>query len=103
LILQEKRKNLSLRPDFNVQELFHMINYNRNGYLSVVEFEIFINNNNYLNLNLSDIDLLFERYDKDRDGVLSFHEFLQIFVPKTKEYGKNLLQRKDKGQEDFSQ
>jgi len=55
-ILEEKKKNLSLRPDFNVQELFGMINYNKNGYLSVVEFEIWLKKNPYMNLNLSDIE-----------------------------------------------
>lgn len=50
-ILEEKKKNLSLRPDFNVQELFAMINYNKNGYLSVCEFEIWVKKNPYMNLN----------------------------------------------------
>lgn len=79
-----------------------MINYNKNGYLSVVEFEIFINKNNYLNLNLSDIELLFERFDRDRDGVLSFHEFWTIFAPRTKEYARNLTRRLPKGNNHFN-
>jgi len=101
-ILEEKRKNLSLRPDFNVQELFGMVNYNKNGFLSVVEFEIWSNKNPYLNLNLSDIELIFERYDRDKDGVLSFHEFMQIFSPKTREYKRNLINRAEKGNELFT-
>lgn len=101
-ILEEKRKNLSLRPDFNVQEFFHMINYNKNGFLSIVEFEIFINKNQYLNLNLSDIELLFERFDRDRDGVLSFHEFWTVFAPRTKEYARNLTRRLPKGNNYFN-
>ena len=101
-ILEEKRKNLSLRPDFNVQELFGMVNYNKNGFLSVVEFEIWSNKNPYLNLNLSDIELIFERYDRDKDGVLSFHEFMQVFTPKTREYKRNLINRAEKGNELFT-
>lgn len=96
-ILEEKRKNLSLRPDFNIQEMFGMVNYNKNGFLTVEEFAIFVQKNPYLNLNASDIDLLFSRYDKDQDGVLSFHEFLSIFVPKTKEYRRNMMSRPEKG------
>ena len=91
-ILEEKRINLSLRFDFCLMELFHMMDKDKNGYLTLAEIDRFALAN-YLGLDTEDCAIIIDRFDKDRDGRLSFAEFCAIFSPDTLEYRKSMQDR----------
>lgn len=90
--LEEKRVNLSLRYDLCLTELFSMMDYTKTGNLVLADLEQFCANNN-IGLTSSDLTVLIDRFDRDRDGSISFSEFQDIFTPQTMEYRNTLNDR----------
>ena len=91
-ILEDKRVGLALRYDFCLHELFSMMDINKSGHVSLTEFERFSLDYGVA-LSIEDLSVIIDRYDKDRDGMLSFVEFSEIFLPKNDEYRRTMLDR----------
>lgn len=91
-MVEDKRIDLSLRYDFNLSELFNMMDYSKTGYVSLLDLERFVYDYNIL-LNRVDLCIIIDRYDVDKDGLLSFAEFCDIFLPTQAEF-KNSMQNR---------
>jgi Ca2+-binding EF-hand superfamily protein len=99
-MLEEKRIDLSLRYDFCLNEFFSMFDYSKTGYLSLSDFERFSYDYNIL-LNRADLCIIIDRFDNDRDGLLSFSEFCDIFLPKQSEFRRSMQERLDRRVDTF--
>lgn len=93
--LEDKRTNLALRYDFCLTELFAMIDYAKTGLLSLSDWQRFVRENS-LTLNSDDLVILIERFDKSRDGLLTFSEFSDIWLPTANDYRRMMQERKEK-------
>lgn len=94
-MLEEKRIDLSLRYDFCLNEFFSMFDYSKTGFLSLSDFERFSYDYNIL-LNRTDLCIIIDRFDSDRDGLLSFSEFCDIFLPRQSEFRRSMQERLDR-------
>jgi Ca2+-binding EF-hand superfamily protein len=89
--LESAKIELSLKPDFNLLDAFKMIDLNNKGWVSFSElcdvlsrlFDIDTSTLSGREL----LDLVFKRYDTNRDQKLSLAEFCKAFTPAGKEYG----------------
>ena len=88
--LESSKIELTLKPDFNLLDAFKMIDYSNHGWVSFQEltetlsrvFDI-----DTLSLEgMENLELLFKRYDTNRDGKLSLAEFCNAFTPQGREY-----------------
>lgn len=43
-----------------------------------------------------ELSMIFKRYDRDRDGMLSFDEFVELICPRNESYRSMLLARNPK-------
>jgi len=99
-VLEEKRKNLAMRPDFSLSEIFAMIDMKKNGYVGLNDLDKFSESGN-INLSREDWAVLLDVFDYDVDTFLSFTEFVKIFTPLTKEYRSTMTNRVGKGTSKF--
>ena len=76
--LEELRKKLSLRNDFNLLDSFKIFDQNGRGFLTCGEFEKALISFG-INSSKNDIYLFFRRYDSDCDGLLRKYFVLLIF------------------------
>lgn len=91
--LEDKRVSLALRYDFCLTELFAMIDYGKTGLLSLADWQRFSYENS-LALNAEDLCVIIDRYDKGRDGLLSYSEFCDLFLPSSSnEYRATMQER----------
>jgi len=95
-VLEEKRKNLSMRPDFSLSEIYEFVNKKQSGYVELNDLNAWSRDSN-INLTREDWAVLLDRFDKDGDGYLSFSEFIVMFVPLTKSYQTSMTSRQPKG------
>lgn len=93
--LEQKRRNLALRSDFNMCDTFKMftrLNMGKRGvdcddlYSTLVE-------NLDLQITKDEVFIIFYKLDKDGDGVLSYSEVCDCFVPREQEYAQMLNTR----------
>lgn len=76
------RKRLGRRPNFSVHDAFCVIDQTNNGYLTTDNIQkIFAEHRIYTSCR--DLHLLFERYDKNKDGRISYSEFMDEMLPKS--------------------
>ena len=91
-VVEDKRIDLSLRYDFSLQELFNMVDINKTGSISLLNWEKFVYDNNIL-MNRVDLSIIIEKYDINKNGLLSFSEFCEIFLPKQPEFRASMQNR----------
>lgn len=90
--LERAKENLSLRPDFTVQDAFRIFDVTGFGKVGTVDikdafasFGVFIT--------LEEARLIMSRYDRDRDEVLRFDEFADMWAPIDSLTGSSLSSR----------
>lgn len=92
LDLEQKKIDLSLKPDFNLVDLFRMFDIEHKGYITFSEFKsglyLF-----HIYPTTDDAFLLFSRYTSTEEGILKYSDFCDIFCPKTEEYYGALMGR----------
>jgi hypothetical protein len=71
--LESLRKRLSNRPYFNSHDAFKTCDLNDNGFITVEEIQSFLRIHNYFPTE-GELQLLRERYDKNKDGRISYAE-----------------------------
>jgi len=89
--LESAKIELSLKPDFNLLDGFKMLDIQNKGWISFGELADILNAMFDIDTtSLSGrelLDLVFRRYDTNRDQKLSLAEFCKAFTPAGKEYG----------------
>ena len=98
--LESKRRDIAMRSDFCLSEIFNMIDTHKVGYVSLSDLEDFAKSGN-INLEREDWAVLLDRYDSDADGYLNFNEFSSLFLPTLKEYRSTMVGRQPKGTQTF--
>ena len=86
--MEKKRRELVLRSDFNLCDVFKMFRGLQGGkrgidcddlYFTVIE-------NLELTVTKDEVFILFYKLDKDGDGLISYDEFSNCFMPRAHEY-----------------
>ena len=70
-----------MHADFNLFDAFKIFDQLARGSLTLPELNYGLSNNLGIVTNQDEIDLVFQRYDKDQDGRIRFAEFCDAFVP----------------------
>eukprot|EP00825_Cyclidium_porcatum_P014726 TRINITY_DN17_c0_g1_i8.p1 TRINITY_DN17_c0_g1~~TRINITY_DN17_c0_g1_i8.p1 ORF type:complete len:284 (+),score=70.10 TRINITY_DN17_c0_g1_i8:154-1005(+) len=79
---EELRIELSRRPMFSLQDAFEAIDRDENGFITIDEFKEILNDYGFF-VNQIDLQNLVDRFDQDKDGKVSYGEFIQEMSPKT--------------------
>jgi len=77
--IEDIKKKLTLRSDFNGVDAFNYFDPKGKGYITVNEFEHTLI---YLNIHSStdEIYLFFKNYDTDNDGLLKYSDFCKLIT-----------------------
>ena len=76
------RQQMSRRSTFSLYDAFTALDRDRNGFITIDEFrEILLTHGVYADI--KDLETLMERYDKNRDGRVSYSEFVSEVTPKS--------------------
>lgn len=80
-LIEQSKINLVHHIDFNIFDCFRV--FDNMGRGSITQQELFHGLMQSFGIvpSQDEIDLFFQRYDKDHDGRLRFPEFAEIFVP----------------------
>ena len=91
--LENLKKELSHRPDFNLVDLFMFFDRDKKGFCELSDFQLVME---HLRVKTKEKDLrrLFKRFDRNRKGFLRFAEFCDCFCPADREGFERLNQRK---------
>ena len=76
------RQRLARRPSFSMHDAFQAVDKDRNGYITFGEFQGLLEQNGIF-ATAKDVESLMDRYDKDKDGRVSYSEFLDEVTPKS--------------------
>lgn len=72
--------------DFNMFDAFKIFDMMARGSLTLNEMNQGLMRNLDIIPSNDELELFFQRYDKDRDGRLRFAEFCQAFLPQDRTY-----------------
>lgn len=90
--LEDHKILLSQKQDFNLFDAFNIFDIERRGAISVTELQVGLNAIGVYPT-FDECQLLMARYDKSRDGRLSFLEFQQMLLP-LDAYYSSMVQRR---------
>ena len=84
-LLEEQKKELALRVDYTVESVFQLFDKKRKKKVSKNDFEAVLQE---LGIKTTQklISIIFSHYDRNLDGLLTFFDFLNIFMPKKMTY-----------------
>ena len=80
------KDKLSLREDITLKDLFCIFDYNKRNCISKKEFKVVCKKIFGLYPTSDQVNLVFKRYDKDKDENLNLKEFLYMIKPLKEEY-----------------
>ena len=89
------RESLALCDDFNIKEIFYLFDNNKQSCISIDDFKLICKNFLAIFPNLEDINLVFKRYDLDKDENLNSNEFFNMLAPLNQQYFY-IIKEKDK-------
>ena len=75
--LNDIKKKVSINMDLDFFKVFKLIDLDDNGYITMNELEKVFEDFG-MNLTYDDLQILMERYDKDKDGRISFKEVMNF-------------------------
>jgi Ca2+-binding EF-hand superfamily protein len=76
------RKRLLRRPGFSAHDAFNACDADKNGYITRDEFKKILREYGFYALD-SELTWLVDRYDRNRDGRISYSEFIDEILPKS--------------------
>jgi hypothetical protein len=76
------RRRLLRRPGFSASDAFAAVDSDRNGFITRDEFRGILREYGFYQTE-TEIAWLLERYDRDRDGRISYSEFVEEILPKS--------------------
>ena len=90
--IEEIKKELAKREDFNCGDAFLIFDKDNKGYLTKDDFK---NGLNLLNINIDEylINIIFKRFDLTKKNELNFADFFDMLIPYEKIYRDNMEQR----------
>jgi Ca2+-binding EF-hand superfamily protein len=81
-LAESLRQRLSRIPSFNLYDAFKAVDKSNDGVITLDEFRSILQDHG-LYATTKDLESLMDRYDKDRDGRVSYSEFVQEVRPKS--------------------
>lgn len=86
--LERKRRELALRSDFNMCDVYKMLIRLQEGKRGVDCDDLYetITNNLELIITKDEVFIIFYKLDKDGDGFLNYSEVCDCFIPRESEY-----------------
>ena len=81
-LAERVRQKLSRMPDFSLYQAFMAVDKDRNGFITIDEFQRILNSHNIF-ASSKDLQSLMGKYDKNRDGRVSYTDFVQEITPKS--------------------
>lgn len=86
--LEKKRRELSMRSDFNMCDIYKMLIRLKEGKRGVDCDDLYdtITNNLELTITKDEVFIIFYKLDKDGDGFLNYTEVCNCFLPRENEY-----------------
>lgn len=76
------RKRLNRRPSFSPHDAFQTLDGTNTGYLSTGDLQrLLVEHRVYVTA--KELSLLFARYDRNKDGRVSYSEFMDEMIPKS--------------------
>mgnify|MGYP003840232569 CR=1 FL=1 len=93
--LEKKRRDLALRSDFNLCDVFKMFGGLKKGKKGIDCDDLYdtIINNLELTITKDEVFIMFYKLDKDGDGLINYDEFSNCFMPRAHEYAVILQNR----------
>jgi Ca2+-binding EF-hand superfamily protein len=90
--IEEIKKELAKREDFNCGDAFLIFDKDNKGYLTKDDFKKGLN---LLNINIDEylINIIFKRFDLTKKNELNFADFFDMLIPYEKIYRDNIEQR----------
>lgn len=80
-VFNDFKKNLAKNPEFSSEDAFLVLDKNKNGFITIDEFQNFLTRN-MIRADTTDLINLMKRYDKNRDGKVTLLEFIKEITPK---------------------
>ena len=90
--IENLKIELSLRCDFNWEEIFRIFELEGRGYLTKEDLSIGFNRFNLYPKDI-DISLLLKRYDINKEGILTYPDFFELIIPFSK-YHKKMVEKR---------
>ena len=81
------RKRLAKRPCFNVHEAFAAVDSDRSGFITRDKFKQILKEYLFYPTE-QEVTQLIERFDRNKDGRVSYSEFVEEIMPRGKQIGK---------------
>jgi Ca2+-binding EF-hand superfamily protein len=76
------RRRLLRRPGFNASDAFAAVDSDRNGFITRDEFKSILRQYGFFPTEV-ELQWLVDRYDRDRDGRITYSEFAEEILPKS--------------------
>jgi len=102
LNIEGKRKNLAMRFDFCLLEIFNQIDLESTGYIGLNDMDEW-SKAGKINMTREDWAMMLDRYDTSLDSKFSFSEFNTLFLPWTEVYKKEMVNRSKTDVKNFHQ
>lgn len=81
-LAERVRQRLSRMPEFSLHQAFVAVDKDRNGFITIDEFQNILNAHGIFATG-KDLQILLEKYDKNRDGRVTYSEFVEEVTPKS--------------------
>lgn len=81
-LAERVRQRLSRMPEFSLHQAFVAVDKDRNGFITIDEFQNVLNAHGIFATG-KDLQSLLEKYDKNRDGRVTYSEFVEEVTPKS--------------------
>lgn len=93
--LEKKRRSVALRSDFNLCDVFKMFGGLSKGKQGIDCDDLYstVIHNLELQITKDEVFIMFYKLDKDGDGLISYDEFSNCFMPRAQEYATLLQSR----------
>lgn len=81
-LAERLRQKLTRMPEFSLHKAFSAIDKDRNGFITIDEFQNILHTHGIF-ASGKDLQSLLNKYDKNRDGRVSYSEFVEEITPKS--------------------
>ena len=81
------KKKITRSPSFNIHDAFSCVDVYRQGKLTINDLKNFMQKNGF-HPTETELNLLNARFDRNLNGFISYHEFIDEVLPKTSLLGE---------------